>query len=165
MLKDIQLEEIQQKVREYNLELQEEFLKCIRIKIENAKEKEEIIDLICMMRYYNYLYIDEETLIKDTQELQLQIQDIEDILIKKAYELKVLNKITNNKEENNKALKIIFTTKIIDLENVNIELRANEKALEIDLYDGEVFEKTVVIPIFNKENIVVKLGKRIKIIV
>ena len=54
LLKDIQIEEIQQKVREYNIELQKQFLKCIQIKIEEAKEKEEIIDLICMIRYYNY---------------------------------------------------------------------------------------------------------------
>lgn len=165
LLENLELKEKKTKIKDYNIKLQKVFLECLKIKIENAKEKEEIIDLICMVRYYNYLYIDEATLIKDVKQLKNAMQSLQDVLIKKAYELKVLSKISNDEEENNIIIKNIFTTKIITLENVNLDLRQNEQSLEIDIYDGEVFEKTVVMPSFNKKSLAVKLGKKIKIII
>lgn len=168
LLQDIELRKYKDrdsKTYKYIIELQKEFIKCMQIKLDSVKEKEEMIDLICTMRYYNYLYVNEEKQIKDTKELKYELTKLENNIIEKACKLKVINRLSNDEETNNSIIKNIFITKIIDIENMNIELKLNEKALEIDIYDTDVFEKTVVIPSFDKNDLTVKLNKRIKVLI
>lgn len=166
LLQDIELDKNKDsKKYKYTIELQKKFIKCLQIKLENIKEKEEMIDLICMMRYYNYLYINEEKQIKDVKQLKFELTKLENNIIEKACKLKVINKISNNEETNNSIIRNIFITKIIDVENMSIEVKINEKTLEIDTYDTDVFEKTFVIPSFDKNDLIVKSNKRIKIII
>ena len=116
-----------------------------------------------MLRYYNYLYIAKEKQIKDVKELQKEIKDIEDNLIKKAYELKIINYISNEQIVNNEIIRNILLTKIIKIENVHMELNQNDSFLEIKLYDTDVYEKAVTIPVYDKKEIIVKFNKIIKI--
>lgn len=147
----------------YLIQLQKVFIKCFNIKINNAQEREDVINLIYMLRYYNYLYIAKEKQIKDVKELQKEIKDIEDNLIKKAYELKIINYISNEQIVNNEIIRNILLTKIIKIENVHMELNQNDSFLEIKLYDTDVYEKAVTIPVYDKKEIIVKFNKIIKI--
>ena len=112
-----------------------------------------------MLRYYILIFITGETQIKDTNELKKELEDIEKFLIKKAYNLKVFNIITDEEEINNQIITSILKTKIISLENIGIELKQNEESLEVNIYDGDVFEKSIVIPMFEKKKVIMKFGK------
>lgn len=159
LLEDIGKEEQEENKFKYLINLQKLFIKCFYIKIENAKEKEEIVNLLYMLRYYILIFITGETQIKDTNELKKELEDIEKFLIKKAYNLKVFNIITDEEEINNQIITSILKTKIISLENIGIELKQNEESLEVNIYDGDVFEKSIVIPMFEKKKVIMKFGK------
>lgn len=162
MLKDItlELEEQEKKKISYMIDLQKVFLKCLYIKIEKAQEKEEIIELLYILRYYNLIFITSKKQIKDMQELKEERITLEDTLIRKANEFKVINRITNEESTNMEIIRNVLYTKIIMLDNIGIELQKNGEALEIKFYDGDIYEKTIVIPVYDKKQISVKFGKK-----
>ena len=165
LLEDIELDEQEkeEKKQKYLLRLQKIFIKCFYIKIKNIKEKEEVIKLLYMFRYYNYMYVTKKEQIKDVGELKEEINKLESTLIKKAYELKVINNITCEETTNNEIIKNVLLTKIISMENINFVLEDNNGALEIKLYDSDIYEKSIVIPVFNKKEITVKFNKKIRL--
>lgn len=57
----------------------------------------------------------------------------------------------------------ILKTKIISLENVGVELKQNAESLRANIYDGDVFEKSINISTFDKKKIVMKFGKLTRI--
>lgn len=109
------------------------------------------------------MYITKETRIKDSLELKNDLNQIVETLIKKAYDLKIINIITNEKEVNSEIIKRILQTKIISLENIIIELNPNEQTLETNIYDGDIFEKKVVISEFKQKQIIAKFGKKMRV--
>lgn len=159
LLEDIGYDKQDENKFKYLINLEKIFIKCMYIKIQDVTQKEEIINLLYMLRYYNLIFITEREQIKDTEELKGDLVTIEKVLIKKAYDLKVLNIITNEKEVNNEIIINILKTKIISLENIAIELKQNGESLEVNIYDGDVFEKTIIIPKFDKKNVQMKFGK------
>lgn len=159
LLKDIGQEQQEENKFKYLINLQKAFIKCIYIKTEKVKEKDEIINLLYILRYYNLIFITQNTQIKDTKELKNDLENLEKFLIKRAYDLKVLNTITIEKTTNNEIIKSLLTTQIISLENIAIELKQNDEALEVKIYDGDVFEKAIVIPVFDKKKVVMKFNK------
>lgn len=167
LLKDIDLpeEEKDKNKYQYIITLQKYFIKCFTKKVENTIDKEEIISLLYMFRYYNYIYLNKTVQIKDEKQLFKQINELEDKLIIKAYELKTINKISNEQIVNDEVIKNILRTRIITLENINAQLRQNKNDLEINIYDGDIFEKTITIEKINKKDILVKFNKLVKIFI
>ncbi len=167
LLEDIELseEEKKERKRKYLLNLQKVFIKCFYIKIKNAKEKEEIIKLLYMIRYYNYMYVTGKEQIKDIEELKAERNKLENALIKKAYELKVINHISSEETTNNEIIRNVLLTKIISMENINLLLEDNNEVLEIKLYDADIYEKSIVIPVFNKKAIATKFNKTIRLFI
>lgn len=165
LLEDIDLEdeEKEKKKEQYMVILQKQFIKCFSILIEKAQEKEEIIKLLYMLRYYNYMYMTSKIKIKDAKQIENERNEVEKLLVKKAYDLKVLNRITNEETTNFEIIKSLLLTKIITMDNVNIILKEKENALEVSFYDTDIFEKTIVIPVFDKKQVVMKFNKLIKI--
>ena len=165
MLADIDLEENQkmQKKYEYMILLQKTFIKCLSEQIKKAESKEEIINLIYKVRYYNNLYISEDVVVKDELRLQEELRQMIEILINKAYDMKVIIRISNEEEINFETMKNLLFTKIINIENVSIEIKQNENNLEVSFYDTNIYEKTIVIPRYDNKKIIVKFNKLIKV--
>ncbi len=165
LLKDIELEEKDKERNKliYILKLQKIFMKCFDKKTQKVNEKEEIINLLYMLRYYKLIYITKKVQIKDILELKEELNKLEENIIQKAYELKVLTTVTNEKEINNIIIKELLCTKIISLDNIYIELKQNEQQLQINIYDGDIFEKSIIIKQFEKKEIVVKFGKMVRV--
>lgn len=163
LLEDIDETKQEKNKFKYLVKLQKAFIKCFEMKIEKAKEKEEIVNLLYMLRYYNLIYITETEQIKDLKQLKEELETLEKLLIKKAYDLKVLNIITNEENTNNEIIMNILKTKIISLENVGVELKQNAESLRANIYDGDVFEKSINISTFDKKKIVMKFGKLTRI--
>lgn len=166
-LQDIDININQQEKIKYNyiIELQKIFIKCFNIKIEKASSKEEIINLIYMLRYYNLLYITEDKKVKDVKELFNERKLLEEKLINKAYEYKIINLITKEKTTNMEIIRSLLNTKIISLEDIAIELKENASSLEYDIYDGDIYEKTLAIQVYNKKELITKFNKKIKIFI
>lgn len=131
--------------KSFIIELQKIFIKCMEIRINKAVEKKDIIDLIYMVRYYSFLPIEENKSIREVSKLSKCLQELQINLINKAIEQKVLVKISEEKSINEEILLNLFNTKIITLENINMEIVQEENGKKVRIYDGKILEKTVEI--------------------
>lgn len=146
ILKSIREETIQkQEVEEQILALQKEFLNGFKIKIQNAKEKEEILDLMYQMRYYKLIPWNAKTKMEQHNELSQKIAEVEDILLVKACNLKYLRILSRNGNYNLEMLKSILSSKVIQLENLEIELKKGDYAIQIEIYDDKNLENNLEI--------------------
>lgn len=117
VLEDVSLTAAQkeEKKMQYLINIQQKFLECFDIKIKKASEKEEIINLVYMLRYYKLIYVTENKQIKDIVELKKELHEVEVDLIRRAYQLKVINKITTEAIVNNEIINQLLITRIINL--------------------------------------------------
>lgn len=165
LLKDIEIKKQEQEQRklQYAINLQKAFIKCFSIKIEKAMQKDDIIKLFYMLRYYNLLFIKNNERIYEQEELKNELNKLQQDLINKAFEIKAINIITTESNINNKIIKNILTSKIISIENINIELTESGTGLDIQIYDGDIYEKTIKITDYNKKMMLAKFGKKLKV--
>lgn len=135
------------------LELEKIFIQCFYKKIENAKEKKQIENLIYELRYYKKI---QPIVIKETDEIEKK-------LIEKAIAEKILIQISQSEKTNYQILKNIYETKIIDLDTIVYTLKYTKGTLTLNIYDGNTHDETKQIPITEKTELNVKLNKKIKI--
>lgn len=146
------------------VELQIQFLEALKKEVKKAEGKKEIIDIIYKLRYYKFLPYKNKTL-NEIKELKEKIEQVEKALIKKACENKVIARLSEDDNINYKILKNIFSSKIINLENIIIVLKYNKDILSVEMYDGNIIENTVEVKIKEKTELSVKLKKKIKIFI
>lgn len=147
-------------INKYILDIQKQFLKCFKVQIEKCTLKKDMIDLIYEYRYYRFLKYNKEKNIKENRYLNKQNQEIINLIIKKAEELKVLEKISNNEEYNKSILEEIFNTRIITLENIFVQIVEEDGKMFVQYFDGNILEGKKEVDI--KEN-GVKLRKKFKL--
>ena len=147
-------------INKYILDIQKQFLRCFKMRVENCVLKKDMIDLIYEYRYYRFLKYSKDKMIKENRYLNKQNYDIINIIIKKAEELKVLEKISSNEEYNRIVLEEIFNTRIITLENISIQIMLEDGKMFVHYYDGNILESRKEIQV--KEN-GVKLRKKFKL--
>ena len=162
---DLELEKGKRAKEEKQInELQICFLKCFMQKIENAKTKQEIKDLIYELRYYEHLPYKEDIIENlEIGKLQEMLYKAEEMLIEKACKEKIITTFTKNRKFNNKILSNHFKSKIINLENTNYVLKYHKGLLKIEIYDGNIEEDEKELAITQKVELEVKLNKKIKI--
>ena len=117
-------------------------------------------------RYYMYLPIKKENgviLIKDTPELKDKIDQIFKKIITKACKMDTLIIINEDIGRNYRIIKQILDTKLIKLEDIMITFVNNKENIEIQVFDGEVLDRTYSETKDNIKDFRIKFGKRIKI--
>ena len=134
--------EIIEKTNAYDsiMELQKQFLKCLEVKVKNTNNKKDIINLIYFVRYYVQLPITKEQCIKDLDNLRMQINKIEEVLIAKCINLKIINTISMNNEINFKIIKNILLSTSVNLEELEVQIEPKYNKLRVNLYEGEEME-------------------------
>lgn len=130
------------------IEFQHVFFKCFEKKIKESKEKKDMVNLIYNFRYYYFLNYKKNSKICNSRILEKQLMGILDILIKKAEELKVIDKFSNDDYSNIEIIKNILSNEIINLENIIIQINeCDEKGnvFTVQYYDGamQVKEKNL----------------------
>lgn len=146
----------------FMIDLQIAFLSCIQYIVSKVENKFEIEDLLYEVRYYKHIPYNSGNLGKSAK-LKSQVNDIEEILIPKACNIKILIEISENKELNFNLLKNIFDSKIANLDNMYYELKYHKGIIKITIYDTNVEENIVEQQITENVELKVKLNKKIKI--
>ena len=82
-------------------------------------------------------------------------------LFKEINRLKILNKIAKE-GKSFEIFNILFTTRIINLENIEVELQNNVN-IEALIYETDIFEKKIELQL-GKKDLNVKLNKKVKLI-
>ena len=112
-------------------ELQREFLKCLKTKMDMIDNKKDITDLLYEVRYLEFL-----------PACKMDLTEIEEKLIPKAIRLRALEPVSNNDLIDYRILRGIFKSKAIRLDNLYIRITPSEMGLRCGIYDGDVLEET-----------------------
>ena len=147
-------------------ELQKLFLQCFLVFINNAETKEEIIDLIYILRYYNHLPFNEKIDISDNKSLKESLQDVKANLLKKAIDYKIIVAISQDIEENIQLLQHIFNTKIISIEDMYVAVIKEKDKYYIEFSEDSEnsYSERIEIENIRKEMLNVKLNKKVKVL-
>lgn len=144
------------------IEISKEFIENVISIVKKIKEenKNRLISWIYKIRYYRYISISENEKIKDIQELNEKFEELIKLIIKKAQELKIWDTFSENKDITYQILKEIFDSKIVNLQNINIQCRFEDKNLYVEYYDDTVIESSLKIHIDS-----VKIKKKFKLFI
>lgn len=141
VLKILETNNIQKSIDNLKLKLQKIFLKCFEIKIDKAKDKQELIKLIYEFRYYLLLPYNYENAVYQEKELQKIIEDLLKKILNKSHKYKVIQKFSNREEVDYELLKKIFVSKSINLEEIEIRLTKEKEGFFVQVFDGKSLEE------------------------
>lgn len=131
------------------------FLHCMKLKIEETDEAEDIIKMIYKFRYFMMLPFNLEKKIKEVKELQVDIIKTEKILVKKAKEKKVISNLPFE------IMKHVFETRIIILEELYYKITIEAEKYYVQIFDENISEeKFEILPVEKT-----KINKKIKIFI
>lgn len=161
--------EVKDKNKEKNKileEFQKSFLKCFLVFINIAETREEITNLIYIFRYYNLLPYNEKIDICANKQLKNELKEVQQELLKKAIEYKIITDISQDLEECTKLLQFIFRTKIISIENIYIKIVKEKDKYYVEFSEDNEnsYEEKFEIYELKKETLNIKLNKKVKIL-
>lgn len=157
------LNNIEEKISKADIiELFREFIHLMQDQISMITEenKLELVKCIYKVRYFRYIPINEEEYVKDIEELKAEFKNLISVIIKKAQMLKIWDKISDDKILTYIILKEVFDTKIICLENINIQCRYEGNILYVEYYDDTVIESAIKLQVDD-----LKIKKKIKLFI
>lgn len=160
-------------------QVQVEFLKCFMIQVQQSDSKTELLNLLYKFRYYCLLPINELQEVKDIPEIKDGIKGITNALIDKSIDNKVIENISNSISLCYIALKHLFSSKIIDLEQVYIKIVKNKEDIiekenkekeklyyiTISYYDSKEVEEEHAETVNNLLLLNIKLNKKVQLFV
>lgn len=160
-LKILDKEDKEKELNKLKIELQKVFLQIMKKNINKAETKQEIEKIIYDFRYYLLLPYDYENKIKEIEKLQKEINETSKLIISKAIDLKVLERISNSEKTNYEILKNIFYVKIIKLEDAYLKITKEKEQYFLQIFDENIFEKKV--KILEPKDLEIKQNKKISI--
>ena len=150
------------------IELQKKFLNFIDKKINIAEKKEDIIKLFYILRYYKYISFSKESLIKDLDTLNVEIDKISKKIITKACKMGLLRILSMDIKENFNIINDMLDSKIIKLEDIKFNVQEypeDKQIVIINTYDNEVIDKQIAYDTFNNKKLEVKLKRMMKLFI
>ena len=169
MLKDIEFEgnEDNSKILQKEMKKLQKIIldKMLPEIINKINTKEELIDYIYQIRYYNYIPYTKGKVLYEEKSLKPSIENLLNLLLTKLYKLKIINTLSNNEKNDIEIVKNIFYIRTINLEEIYLELKKKDTNLyELYILDGkDTLEVTKELNLeFNKKDRI-KLKKQIKL--
>lgn len=145
------------------LEFEKTFISIFKDKIIIAETKKEMIQLIYQFRYYIYLPINDVKKIFEEKDLKKEIVSLNKLLIEKACKLKVIINISNLPEKNYEIVSQILNTKIINLQDINIEILKKGEKRTLNIYEENNIDKKI--EDIKLEEILIKYNKKLKLFI
>lgn len=143
LIKYVDSSNIEKELEQEIINFQLLFLECFKKKIKYVKTVNELIELITEFRYYLSIPINREQKINQNEMLKKEIENTKKILINKAIISKIFVIISSIEEINYIALNEIFNTKIINLQNINIELIKDNERVYLQIFDEDLFDTKI----------------------
>ena len=151
----------EKELEKLKIKLQELFLKMLKIKIKKTETKQEIEKIIYDFRYYLLLPYNHEKKVYEIESIKRIINEVLEVIINKAIDFKVLEKISENNETNNEVLKNIFKVRIIKLEKAYLKITKEKDKYFVQIFDENIFEERIEIQ--KPVDLNIKLNKKIPI--
>jgi len=146
------------------IKFQKLFLECLKLKILAEENKKELFKYVTLLRYYaNIPYEKNKTIISDDKVLKA-FEEVSRVLIFKMVNTKVIDLGFKNKLFNFEIIKNIFKSSIIKLDNIFLKIKFIENnRIEVEYYDGNMLENTVVLDIPFDEEITSRKTRKIRL--
>ncbi len=150
------------------MELQKVFLKCFEMKIEQARTKTDVTQLIYQFRYYYLLPFDSEKSILEVKELEELTKSVIKKLIERMKFEGIVGEFSKKPELEMKIFETILSLKTIRLEDIYATAIKDKESNKISmiLYDEEEFEQKIELGSteeIQKKDLGIKLNKRVKV--
>ncbi len=123
------------------IDSQNEFLFFLEKKLNKMKTRDEIIDIIYELRYYQKIRITDDVLIEDIEEIDNHIDKLFKKAITKLCEIGAIRIISMDINLNYEIIKYALNTTIISLEQIRLSFDIDDNGLVIRVYDKDNFEK------------------------
>ena len=123
------------------IESQNEFLNFLDKKLNKMKTRDEIIDLIYELRYYQKIRITDDVVIEDIEKIDNHIDKVFKKAITKLCELGAIRIISMDINLNYEIIKYALNITIISLEQIRLSFDIDDNGLVIRVYDKDNFEK------------------------
>ena len=146
-LKILDVEDKQIELDNLKIQFQKVFLKMLKIDINKSETRQEIEKIIYDFRYYLLLPFDYKSSIQKVIKLQKTINEVCNLIINKAIDLKVIEKVSSDEKTNYEILKNIFYVRIINLEDAYLKLIREKDKYFVQLFDENIFEEKIEIAI------------------
>ncbi len=107
----------------------------------------------------------EEKSIYELTSLTNILEKIGKNILKKAYTMKIIEKFSKNEDINYKLLKYIFTTKVINLEEVYLKLTKEKEKFFINVFDGNTLEEkeqVLGMTLSDQKSLNIRLNKKVR---
>lgn len=146
-------------------ELQELFLKeILPKKIQSLTDKEELIDMFYILRYYHLMPYSDTLKLNEIEKFEELFMNNFSTIIKKMYQLKLINTISTNEEMDIKIVSNLFNLYAISLEEIYLELTKDGDKYRLNIYDDkDTFEQSVEMELdFHKKD-KVKFKRKVKL--
>lgn len=130
-------------------ELEEIFAACLEYELEKKENKKEVIEILYHYRYFCYIIGNKNEIAKK--------------IITKACRLKAITILHEDVEYNSRIIEKVISNSIIELGNIILILKTSDK-LEIEIFDGETFDRIEEMELPKEKKFTVRLGKKIKLL-
>lgn len=140
------------------IKLQKLFLKMLKIHINKVETRQEVEKIIYDFRYYLLLPYDYTNTIQEVVEIREQINEVAKLIIEKAIQLKVIEKISNDEKTNYEILKNIFKVRIIKLDDAYLKITKEKEKYFVHIFDENIFEEKIEIS--KPKDLEIKLNKK-----
>ena len=150
-------------IRKTLINLQKQIIKCMMIDVQKAKNKQELIEIIYKYRYYQMLPISQNKTIKELKLLDKLGTNLFESIVKKAFEMNIIKRISKNDDEEYKILKELLLLKIISFEDINIKLINEKNEFYIMVYDENIEDCKIKIENLKKNDFNIKINKKTKL--
>ncbi|MBR3163620.1 MAG: hypothetical protein IKF17_05955 [Clostridia bacterium] len=163
-IKLTEIEDVEEELQNYLIQLQEVFLECFKIKIKKAQDKSEIIKLIYQYRYYCLLPYSLSNNIFEVGKLQNALQETGKNIIRKAIKAKLIIPFAQNEEINYEIVKNVFHVRIIKLEDLSIKIIKEKEGYFIQFFDDKAFDQKCKLNVdsLDKKILNIKINKKVK---
>lgn len=156
---------IEQEISTGLVNLQKLVIKCMQTDIQKTENKSDLVDLIYKYRYYNLIPANEKKAICNVNKLKKDLDNLTISLVDKVTDMKILTKITENKDTNDYIIKQILLSKIISLEGINIKITNERTGIYLTIYDEETKDSRIKLENITKEDVKVKFNKKVKLFI
>ena len=139
-------------------------MKYLNKKIQKSNLREEIIEIIYRLRYYQNIMFFDKVLLKDYAPISRALDYTLKQVFTKSCKMGIIKIISMDIKTNFAILKYVLDTRIITLEDIKIYLEIEDNYIFLKVYDKEVFEKQGKIKLkCKKEDIAIKQKRMIKL--
>lgn len=162
----LDVSDVDREIEEEMIEFQKLFLKCFEIKLEKVQDKQELVSFIYQYRYYLMLPFNQEKSIHEVETLKSKLAQVTKKLLQKAHQLKVIAIISKDEEIDYDVLKNIFTSRMINLQDLNLKVTKEKEKFYIQIFDENSIDEKIELGTkeeFSIKELEVKIGKKQKL--